>query len=150
MHIARALSAAVATTEAVVIKQPFVKAVAATFGFLFITNSVEMMLISLLFTLDLLTGTLAAIKNNKFQSREFFKGCTKMLVYAIFIMLAIGTDYCVSIHLLGMQETMHVFLSVTFSFIILTDVFSVFENLEALGYMTPKKVFIKLLTTFKK
>lgn len=150
MHVEKTLSSAILATQSVVVKQPFVKAMAAMFGFVFISYRAELLLICVMFLIDLVTGMLAAMKTKDFQSAKFFKGCTKLMVYAIFIMLAIGTDYIVSFHVLGMSESIRVFLSITFSFIILTDVFSVFENLEKLGYTTPKKMFKNVLSNFKK
>jgi len=150
MHVEKTLSAATSAVESLLVKQPIAKAMTGMFGFLFVSYRAELMLICVVFLVDLITGVAAAIRAGEFQSAKFFKGCTKLIVYAVFILLAVGTDFTVSHHILGMDVSTRIFLSVTFSFIILTDVFSVFENLEKLGYSTPRKTFRKMVLNLKK
>lgn len=86
-------------------------------------------LIFLLYFIDLITGVAAAIFRRDFQSRKFFMGATKLLVYGAFA--AIGVSLWQVLHLGNF------FLAWIFAFIIITDSSSILENLEKLWYNTP-------------
>lgn len=145
MNIKYTLPGICSSAKSVIADNAASKLIMSVFGFLFLEFQVELLIVGIVFFFDLFTGLIASIKNNEFKSAKFFQGCTKLMVYCVFIMLAVCTDIVVSEHILNTKENFNVFLSMTFSFIILTDVFSVFENIEKLGYETPKNSFKKIL-----
>jgi toxin secretion/phage lysis holin len=87
----------------------------------------------ILYLVDLVTGTLKAMKRRELQSGKFFTGATKLLVYGIFLLIAGSIDQAIGAG--------NVARWVMFVFIITTDGLSILENLEALGVNTP--IFLK-------
>lgn len=103
------------------------------YGIIVNWNETIVWLIFLLYFIDLFTWVASAIYRREFESRKFFMGCTKLLVYGIFAAIGVALGQT-----LGLGN---VFLSGIFSFILITDSISILENLDKLWYATP--VFLK-------
>lgn len=85
--------------------------------------------IFLIYFIDLITGVWYALYSKDFQSRKLFAWCTKLLVYAIFMIIAVSVWNGLYIW--------NSLLSWIFGFILVTDSISIVENLEKLWYNTP-------------
>lgn len=105
-----------------------------------------------LFILDLITWVIKASWFRIMNSRAFFKWCTKLLVYGLFIILweAIDvtfinlSDEMFIESLFGITIPSHLFLTWVLSYIIYTDFVSILENIEALWFhqVRPIKSFL--------
>lgn len=82
------------------------------------------------------------MKRREFQSGKFFKGATKLLVYGVFLWVAVSLDKAVG-HGAAFSWAM-------MFYIIVTDSVSIIENLDALGYQTPNWIRKYLLDAKKK
>lgn len=96
-----------------------------------LTNGNEQIVTAIftLYVIDLITGALKALKRREFQSGKFFKGATKLLVYGVFLWVAVAIDTAI-----GYGRS---FSWAMMFYIVLTDAISIIENLDALGFETP-------------
>lgn len=83
-----------------------------------------------------------ALKRREFQSGKFFKGATKLLVYGVFLWVAVSLDKAVG--------NGNYFSWAMMFYIVVTDSISIIENLDALGYETPDWIRRYLLDAKKK
>ncbi len=95
-----------------------------------------------LYAIDFATGAAKALKRREFQSGKFFKGATKLLVYGIFLWVAVSIDTAIG--------KGNVFSWAMMFYIVVTDSVSIIENLDALGYQTPSWIRTYLLDAKKK
>lgn len=115
-------------TDNVVIKS-IVSFFATIYSLIASGNETIIGMVILLYSIDLVLWVWKALHNKKFESRKFFMGATKLLVYGIFMVVAVSLGESLA---LG-----NLFLSWIFAFIIVTDSSSILENLEELWYKTP-------------
>jgi len=101
-------------------------------GMIYIGNQAIIHVIILLFFIDLITGTIKSWNKSEISSKEFFKGCTKLFVYLVFLFIASSVDLVINAGIT---------LRLMSAFIIITDSISILENFEELGYNTP--MFLK-------
>lgn len=109
------------------------KLIASFFSILLglITNWNEFIIwcIFLIYFIDFFTGVWCALYNKEFQSRKFFMWCTKLLVYAIFMVIWVSVWQSLNLW--------NALLSWIFGFILITDSISILENLEKMWFTTP-------------
>lgn len=92
-------------------------------------NEMLLKLIIFLFLVDFATWVFKAIKNRVFRISIFAKGSFKLMLYWIFMLLALSVD----------QATwFSFFLPMLFVYLTTTDAGSILENVEELGFDVPK------------
>ena len=96
-------------------------------------------IIIVLFVIDWILWVLKAYKNNLFNSKAFFQWAFKISAYWILLYLWYAMDK---------MMPFEVFLWGIFSFIALTDISSIFENLEELWIPVPKWI-VRFLSIHK-
>lgn len=104
-----------------------------TLNTIFDGNEVLITWIIFLYLLDLVLWISKSIKVWDFESSKAFKWATKILIYFIFLYMAVILDEWL--------HTGNFLLSTMFSFIVLSETTSILENLEVLWYKTP--MFLK-------
>ena len=112
--------------------------ITAVFGVVLNLYAAQLFLMLVMYSFDLITGIWYSIQTRQFESNKFRHGLIKLLVYGILICIAISIDSVVSENSVWfLHLDTHVFLEMTFVFLIMSDAFSTLENLENLGFDTP-------------
>ena len=116
--------------------------IGGVFSFLLGSNLVLLVAVSILVGLDLLTGIVAALEQDRFSSNGMRKGVGKLIAYFILMILAHQIAEHVSPQLLfWFDDAMYAYLA-------LTEYTSIAENLSVFGFKLP--TIKNLWNTFKK
>jgi len=86
-------------------------------------------LMFLFYFIDLITWSILATKKWEFNSSRFFVGVTKIIVYMIYLTIAVSTDMIIHFN--------WIFLYAVLSMILVTDSISILENLKWIWYKVP-------------
>jgi len=102
-------------------------------------NPAPLIALFVIYGIDYLTGFMAAVKNKNVSSRVMVKGLGKLMAYLL-IIIAVNEAVKVSPEFLSWLP------EVVFAYLALTEITSIFENLNKLGIDTPgTKVIYRVL-----
>lgn len=100
----------------------------AYLSFVYVWHEQLFHIIITLFIIDWILWTTKALQHRVFNSRLFFKWVFKLIAYGILLYVWYSLDLAL---------WMSIFLWVTFSFIAVTDISSILENLDEMGIPIP-------------
>jgi len=115
----------------------FISIIVSSLVVLFGQNIVIIQALFILIIVDLITGIFKSLKSQcKITSRRLLETVKKTILYALFL---IATNQCVRIS--SVFNWVHIF---TASFLAITELLSIIENLAAAGIIIPKWVLDRL------